>query len=129
MKVLVVGATGLIGSAIVARLWSEGHEVIAAARRPSPSGPSVRTLRVDFRELAKPEQWRPLLAGVDAVVNCAGVLQDGPGESTAAAHSFGPAVLFEACEHESYGGARTGRWPSPAQRHHLMDAGAIVESR
>jgi uncharacterized protein YbjT (DUF2867 family) len=53
---------------------------------------------VDLGELAKPEQWGPLLAGVDAVVNCAGVLQDGPGESTVAAHSSGPAVLFEACE-------------------------------
>ncbi|HKH02133.1 MAG TPA: NAD-dependent epimerase/dehydratase family protein, partial [Bradyrhizobium sp.] len=32
MKVLIVGASGLIGSAIAARLASEGHEIVAVAR-------------------------------------------------------------------------------------------------
>ncbi len=34
MKILVIGATGMIGSRIVAEALSRGHEVIAAARNP-----------------------------------------------------------------------------------------------
>ena len=98
MKVLIVGATGLIGSAISSRLLAEGHEVVAGARNPPRSRPSLQGIRLDLGALSKPEDWRRLLAGVDAVVNCAGVLQDGPGESTVTVHSFGPAILFEACE-------------------------------
>jgi uncharacterized protein YbjT (DUF2867 family) len=32
--VLVIGATGLIGSAVVARLAADGHDVVAASRHP-----------------------------------------------------------------------------------------------
>jgi uncharacterized protein YbjT (DUF2867 family) len=39
----------------------------------------------------------PVLTGVDAVVNCAGLLQDGAGESVHDAHTSGPAALFAAC--------------------------------
>jgi uncharacterized protein YbjT (DUF2867 family) len=48
--------------------------------------------------MQSPEDWMPLLRGVEAVVNCAGLLQDGPGESVEAVHDAGPAALFAACE-------------------------------
>src|SRR5262249_6589558 len=35
---------------------------------------------------------------IDAVVNCAGLLQDSPGESTHGVHAAGAAALFRACE-------------------------------
>ena len=37
------------------------------------------------------------LSGVEAVVNCAGTLQNAPGESTTAVHHSGAANLFKAC--------------------------------
>ena len=40
----------------------------------------------------------PHLAGIDAVVNCVGVLQDSARERTDAVHRDGPAALFLACE-------------------------------
>jgi uncharacterized protein (TIGR01777 family) len=66
MKVLITGASGLIGSALCARLSAEGHTVIKAVRRPSTS-PSVLS-------------WDPAagtidahkLEGIDAVVHLAG---------------------------------------------------------
>jgi uncharacterized protein YbjT (DUF2867 family) len=45
-----------------------------------------------------PADWEPHLRGVDAVVNCAGILQDGPGNSTSGVHEHGISALFHACE-------------------------------
>lgn len=42
--------------------------------------------------------WLPHLNGVDAVVNCAGILQDGPRKNTANVHHLGADALFAACE-------------------------------
>src|SRR5690606_30748411 len=89
MQVMVIGATGLIGSAIVAQLSAAGHGVIGVSRRPPDVLPAsdVRWLPVDLAEMLTAERWRPHLAGVDAVVNCAGILQDAPGESTRKIHA------------------------------------------
>lgn len=95
MSILILGGTGLIGSAVVARLVARGHHVIVASRRPHPTNPdhvAVDLGRVDDAA------WRPLLRGIDAVVNCAGVLQDTPADSTASVHHVGVASLFKACE-------------------------------
>ena len=101
MKVLVTGANGLIGSAIVGRLVAAGHEVVAAVRvRDSSSRrlPAHRIEAIDMARATRPELWIPHLRGVDAVVNCAGVLQDSPRDSTQAVHQDGPAALITACE-------------------------------
>jgi uncharacterized protein YbjT (DUF2867 family) len=98
MKVLVLGATGLIGSAVLARLAAEGHEVVAAARHPPAAHLSGATwIRFDLSNVSHSSDWRRVLTGIDAVVNCVGVLQDGPAGSTEAVHASGPAALFEAC--------------------------------
>lgn len=43
-------------------------------------------------------QWVELLRGADALVNCAGTLQDAPGESTSGVHAEGLEAVFAACE-------------------------------
>jgi uncharacterized protein YbjT (DUF2867 family) len=58
----------------------------------------MRWISLDIRSANCPEDWVPHLKGIDAVVNCAGVLQDGGQDSTDAAHATGPAALFAACE-------------------------------
>jgi len=99
MKILIIGATGFIGSAVAARLASAGHEIVAIARRSNgASALPIRWVELDLAEAGQPEAWTALLAGVDAVVNCAGILQDGPRGSTAAVHASVPAALFRACE-------------------------------
>jgi uncharacterized protein YbjT (DUF2867 family) len=100
MRVLVVGATGLIGSAIVARLHQAGHVVIAAARRPGPDASRLvadERIYMDLRSAADPGAWRHLLRDVDAVVNCAGVLQDGARDATRDVHLGAAKALFAAC--------------------------------
>jgi len=101
MRVLLTGATGLIGSAVLARLQAEGHEVAAVTRRTGSTAyrlSPARWIKLDIARATRPEDWRPHLQGVDAVVNCAGVLQDSGADSTAAVHRDGPAALFAACE-------------------------------
>jgi uncharacterized protein YbjT (DUF2867 family) len=98
LRILVTGATGLIGSATAARLVAEGHTVVAVSRREHAAMPGVRTVALDLRDASQPHHWLPYLSGVDAVINCAGVLQDGASDSTAAVHAMAPAALFAACE-------------------------------
>ena len=96
MKIAVIGGTGLIGSAVVARLSSRGHSIVSISR----SAPSVSAdgVSVDISKATSPSYWLPYLDGVEAIVNCAGVLQDGPNDSTLMVHHQGVANLFAACE-------------------------------
>jgi uncharacterized protein YbjT (DUF2867 family) len=100
MRVLVVGAYGFIGSAVVARLVADGHEVVGAGRRIKAARerrPDLRWIRIDLTRARRPEHWSGHLAGIDAVVNCAGVLQDAPADSTRKVHVEGASALFAAC--------------------------------
>ena len=101
MKALVLGATGLIGSAIVARLKAEGVSITAVARSPDSASRRLAADVIQYKDLRNTlhqQDWEPLLSGVDVVINCAGVLQDGGRDSTRAVHLDAPAALFEACE-------------------------------
>ena len=97
MRVLLTGSTGLIGSAIAARLLADGHEVTGVGRRGGPQ-PGMRWITLDIRSASRPDDWLPLLKGIDAVINCIGVLQASTLDSTQAAHADGPVALFAACE-------------------------------
>jgi uncharacterized protein YbjT (DUF2867 family) len=97
----LTGANGFIGSAVLAGLKRDGHWVAAVTRSSGPDAcrlPADRFVRVDFSRAVRAEDWLPHLAGVDAVVNCTGVLQDSPGNSAHAVHVDGTAALFAACE-------------------------------
>src|SRR3989344_3149074 len=100
-RVLVLGANGFVRSPLAAALAAEGGRVGAGARRvaePSRRAPSFDWVAADFSKLTTAQAWAPLLDGVSAVVNCVGVLQDGGGDSTRAAHVDGPRALIAACE-------------------------------
>lgn len=99
-RILLLGATGLIGSAVAARLHDAGLRVVALARDASAAArlPVERVIALDLRGATRTEDWLPLLDGIDAVVNCAGVLQDSGRDSNAVVHVAAPAALYEACE-------------------------------
>jgi uncharacterized protein YbjT (DUF2867 family) len=100
VRVLIVGAGGLIGSAAAARLAAAGHQVVALGRRAAQAGLVGATyVRVDLARAISPRDWTEHLRGIDAVLNCAGVLQDAAGDSTTAVHLQGASALFQACEH------------------------------
>jgi uncharacterized protein YbjT (DUF2867 family) len=98
VRILLTGANGFIGSAVLARLKREGHAVVAATRSGGALANADATLAVDIGRATHAEDWLPHLSGIEAVVNCAGLLQSGGGDSVASVHVDGAAALFEACE-------------------------------
>jgi nucleoside-diphosphate-sugar epimerase len=71
-RVLVTGASGFIGSAVVAALARDGYTVRAAVRRPHLSFPDGVEV-VQHPDLAEAFDWQPLLQGIDQVVHLAGI--------------------------------------------------------
>jgi nucleoside-diphosphate-sugar epimerase len=71
-RILVTGASGFIGSAVVEALARDGHTVRAAVRRPHLSFPDGVEV-VQHPDLAQAFDWQPLLHGVDQVVHLAGI--------------------------------------------------------
>lgn len=65
MKILVIGATGTIGSAVAAAFAARGHTVVAASRRSGD-------VRVDIDDPASVGALFERVGTVDAVVSCAG---------------------------------------------------------
>ncbi len=100
MRILVTGANGFIGRHITAALLGAGHDVVAAVRAVAEvrrAFPEVTATAADMNADTEPEAWVPRLAGVDAVINCAGILQGSRGQSIEAVHYLGPKALFDAC--------------------------------
>ncbi len=78
-RILVTGASGFIGRAVVTAFAQRGDALRAAVRRP-PQPPLPAAIEVvQHADLAQPIDWRPLLDGVDQVVHLAGVAHIGRG--------------------------------------------------
>jgi uncharacterized protein YbjT (DUF2867 family) len=92
MRVMIIGASGLIGSAIAARLAETGDEVVRVSRRGG-----LGAIRLDIATIRDASEWLPHLQGIHAVINCAGVLQDSATDSTDV-HDRAVAVLAQACQ-------------------------------
>jgi uncharacterized protein YbjT (DUF2867 family) len=99
MRIVVIGAYGLLGGYVTARLLRDGHEVVGLGRDITAAArrfPAVNWVRADLRTM-RPDGWVKVLAGVDAVVNCAGALQDSPRDDLHAVHVKAVSALAEAC--------------------------------
>lgn len=88
MKILLTGASGFVGSAITQALEKQDHIILPISRHHG----------YDFKTLTDSKSWLPLLQGVDAVINCVGILGETRQQSFQTLHIDAPSTLFKACE-------------------------------
>lgn len=93
--VLVLGGGGFIGGTICTALRRAGWRVLRVVRPGRALDVDERAC--DLATMHEPEDWVPVLDGVDAVVNAAGILRATRGDSFEAIHFEGPRALAEAC--------------------------------
>lgn len=83
MRVLVTGGTGVVGAAAVTALLARGHEVRLLSRhatddaRQWPEGVEPRD-----GSIAEPDDVRGAATGCEAVLHCAGIVDEAPPEVT-----------------------------------------------
>ncbi|WP_205123566.1 SDR family oxidoreductase [Cognatilysobacter lacus] len=100
MRILVTGATGFIGGAVVDALRARGHVPVPAVRDVDAAKrrwPMLQPVAVDFAHDTDAQAWRPRLAAIDAVVNAVGILRETDAQPFAALHDATPRALFEVC--------------------------------
>jgi UDP-glucose 4-epimerase len=77
-RILVTGASGFLGRALVEDLAAAGQPVRAAMRQPADIFPrQVEVIAVS--DLTRPVEWRALLKDTEMVVHLAGIAHSGPG--------------------------------------------------
>lgn len=98
MRCLVTGAYGFIGREIVAALQREGWTVIGAGRDLDVGRrilPDIEWVACDFNEDLDAALWAERLKGIDAVVNCVGILQGTSSDDAERIHGKATIALFE----------------------------------
>ncbi len=75
---LLTGATGLVGSALLRRLIGEGAQVRCLVRDPRRLGAQRVRVQIALGDLADPPSFRNAMRGVDVVVHLAASIRDQP---------------------------------------------------
>ncbi|MCJ2177329.1 SDR family oxidoreductase [Novosphingobium album (ex Hu et al. 2023)] len=96
MRIMVFGAGGFIGRHVLSELSAAGYDVVAVVRRAREverAFPSITVAEMDLASATDANRWRPLLQGIDVVVNAAGLLR---GRDLHAVHVAMPQALHAA---------------------------------
>jgi len=115
--ILLTGATGLLGSAVLRRLVARGEPVRCLVRDARRLGPERMHVQLATGDLADPGSFRNALRGVRTVVHLAGSERDQPGATVEELDGLAAFRLLRAAER-----ARVGHfvWTAPlgATPHH-----------
>lgn len=106
LTVLLLGASGFIGSYVLRALLSQGVQVIGVRRSQAPRTPvppeAVVSGQLQWRvlqvhQLLSTSAWQAQLQGVHVVINCVGILRQRVGERYEDVHHHMPQALSAAC--------------------------------
>ena len=116
---LLTGATGVLGHAVVRRLTASGIPVRCLVRDPRRLGPERVRVQLAIGDLADPASWRNALRGVDTVIHLAGGARDQPRATVEELNGLAAWRLLRAAERVR---ARHFVWITPlgATPHHPM---------
>ena len=95
VRVLIVGASGFIGTHLARVCAASGHEVICGSRHPAGLS-CTQHLQIDYAADALPDFIASELSGVDVLVNAVGILRPRGRQTFEALHVRGPTALFSA---------------------------------
>ena len=114
---LLTGATGLLGSAVLSRLIARGESVRCLVRDARRLGSQRVHVQLATGDLVDPASFRNAMRGVDTVVHLAGTERDQPGASIEEIDGLATWRLVRAAERA---GARHFIWTAPlgATPHH-----------
>lgn len=92
MHILICGANGFLGRHLTQALRQAGHTVIRGVRKPT----ALSDIAIDYSRDTVKEVWLPRLSGIDAVINCVGVLRTSAQTPMRQLHGEAPSALFQA---------------------------------
>lgn len=99
-RILIIGASGFIGSHLAAALADAGHEIVCATRQ-LPSQETLLTgmthIQVDYTGDVTVDDWKKHLSGIDVVINAVGIIKEQGKQTFEALHVQAPKALFSAC--------------------------------
>ena len=96
--ILLTGATGLVGSALLPRLTASGVPVRCLVRDPRRLGPERVRVQIALGDLADPPSFRNAMRGVRTVVHLAAAIRDQPGGSIEELNGIATWRMVEAAE-------------------------------
>src|SRR3954451_6499372 len=100
---LLTGATGRVGSALLRRLLERGEPVRCLVRDPRRLGPQRVRVQLALGDLADPATFRNALRGVHTVVHLAATDHDQPGATIEEVDGVGTWRLLRAAERAGAG--------------------------
>ena len=129
MKILVTGATGLVGARLLPRLVEDGHDCRTLVRRRGAASDGVTEVLGDLSDV---ESLAPAVSGVDAIVHLVAVFRtadteliwttnrDGSCNLIAAAQEYAPDARFVMASTAHVYGAES---PRPGREDDAVDPG------
>src|ERR671918_2684656 len=102
---LLTGATGLVGSAVLRGLTARGERVRCLVRDPRRLGAERVRVQIALGDLSDPSSFRNALRGVETVVHLAAAIRDQPRASIEELNGVATLRLVRAAER-----ARTERF-------------------
>ncbi len=97
---LLTGATGLVGSALLPRLLGEGAEIRCLVRDPRRLGAQRVRVQIALGDLTDPPSFRNALRGVQTVVHLAAAIRDQPRGSIEELNGIATWRMVEAAERQ-----------------------------
>jgi NADH dehydrogenase len=96
--ILVTGATGVVGTALLPLLLARGHQVRALVREPRRLGPQRVNVQIALVDLADPHGLRHAVRGCDTLIHLAAAIRDQPPRRVEEINGLGTLRLLRAAE-------------------------------